>query len=92
MNTWQLVQQAATLPAANHHADEWTSRDDSLLIQLRSHGLSIAEIARRLGRTYYAVSTRSQVLGIAQPRAAVQAHTGPTACAACWLVHAGECR
>ena len=91
MNTWQLTQQTATLPTARHHADDWTSRDDALLIQLRQHNISLADCATRLGRTYYAVSTRSQLLGLAQPRT-IRSNAAPAACPECWMVHAAECR
>ena len=92
MNTHQHALQAATLETARHNGDDWTSRDDAHLINLRQHGFTIADCATRLDRTYYAVSTRIQLLGLSQPRTVTQTHAGPTACTACWLVHTAECR
>lgn len=82
-----------SIPTARHYADEWTSADDAKLTQLRSHGITLADCATRLGRTYYAVSTRVQLLGLSQPRSTpVRTNAGPTACPACWLIHTAECR
>ena len=88
---YALSQQAATLPTARHNGDDWTSRDDALLLNLRAHDISIADCATRLGRTYYATSTRTQLLGLSSPRT-IRTQATEAPCPSCWLVHAAECR
>ncbi|GAC1575390.1 MAG: hypothetical protein NVS3B24_03960 [Candidatus Dormibacteria bacterium] len=51
--------QAATRPAATHSASPWTEAADA---ELLSPDLSLEELARNLGRSYYAVRSRQHSL------------------------------
>lgn len=84
--------QTLTLATAQSTGNEWSTSETTTLKLMKLQGASIAEIAVTLGRTYYAVSTRLGVTGLATPRPrAIKPAKVETACDACWLIHRGEC-
>ena len=90
-NQWQLKRQAESVEHAEQAGAEWTGFELSVMADMKAQGKSVSEIAARLQRSYYAVSTKLQAAGLAQVRRS-GAETPVVACADCWMVHAGECR
>lgn len=54
--------QAASVDGAINAGDEWDQAQDQKLTAMRQAGATLSEIAAALGRTYRAVSTRSDTL------------------------------
>jgi predicted transcriptional regulator len=86
------VKQNLSLITALRAGNEWLSEDMRVLANLKDEGKSIAEIAEILGRTYYSVATKLQATGMVAARQSTRKPkaTQP-ACAACFVIHNGEC-
>lgn len=91
MSSWAEVKQAESVESAERSGAEWSGQEMRQLAEWRQAGLSVVEMAERLDRSYYAVSSRLQVAGIAARRQ-TRSEKVVAACGECWLVHAGECR
>lgn len=89
MSVWAEQAQESTWRQAERTGSEWTVAELNKLTIMRAAGKSVTECARVLGRTYYAVSTRLQLAGMAETRA--RAVWAVAACGECHLVHRGEC-
>jgi predicted transcriptional regulator len=92
-NQWTKVQQNLSLIAATKLGDEWLSEDMVKLTLMKEAGKSITEIAETLNRSYYAVATRLQTIGLSTPRQSKPAAKVelPPACGRCFTIHRGEC-
>jgi hypothetical protein len=55
--------QISTLTSATATGNVWTNQDIRALEILKLRGLSITEIATKLNRTYYSVSTKLNAIG-----------------------------
>jgi hypothetical protein len=92
-NQWTKVQQNLSLISATKLGDEWLSEEMVKLTLMKEAGVSIAEIAEVLNRSYYAVATRLQAVGLSTPRQSKPAAKIelPASCARCFTIHRGEC-
>ena len=79
-----------TLLTAVAAGNEWTTADVNKLKSMRDAGISVAEIAQTVGRTFYAVQTYLSANGLTKAR-----NTTPApkveACPSCFLVHRYDC-
>lgn len=82
--------QTHTLTTATKVGNEWTSNELATMRAMKADGASVEEIAIQLGRTYYGVSSKLSLAGLATPRATKPAKM-EIGCDACWLIHNGEC-
>jgi hypothetical protein len=87
---WAEAKQAETIVRAEQSGAEWTGRELTVLSEMKAANVPVAQIAAQLQRSYYAVSSKIQVAGLAATR-----QTAPSApvevCGLCWMDHAGEC-
>lgn len=90
MAVFAIDAQAETLAGASRIGTEWELREINRLRDMRAQGLSVTEMARRLNRTYFAVTTQLSLQGLTKPRVR-RMEVLETACPRCYLVHRGEC-
>ena len=92
MNTksHQVSYQNFTLLSAFSAGNEWTTAEVNKLKSMRDSGVSVADIAQVLGRTYYAVQTYLGANGLTKARQSAPAPK-VEACPSCFLVHRYEC-
>ncbi|AVR56707.1 hypothetical protein QDW26_gp41 [Microbacterium phage Didgeridoo] len=72
----QRARQNETIPAAIHNGAPWTPDSDAVI----AASISQIEMARITGRTYWAVGSRRQALGIPNPHNQVDKPEGPLLC------------
>lgn len=90
MSAYAIERQAETTARANRSGVEWSVGELNTLRTMRAEGHSLTAVAKRLGRSYFSVSTMAQLAGVAKARH-TPAQEPVRACEECWLVHAGEC-
>jgi hypothetical protein len=93
---WFEKQQDATRAAADRFGVEYTLAELDAITALHAEGVHVTDIALAAGRTYAGIQSI-----LSDARAYQKARTGAerrarvttpvSACAACWMVHAGEC-
>jgi hypothetical protein len=93
MDTYSKANQLLTLETATAVGNEWTSAEIRSLRELKTANVPVAEIAQQLGRTYYGVSTKLGALGltVVNPNRKTKITKTEIACAACWIIHNGDC-
>jgi hypothetical protein len=89
-NQHQVSYQNFTLLTAFSAGNEWTIAEVNKLKSMRDSGVSVAEIAQTLGRTYYAVQTFLGANGLTKARQTTPAPK-VEACPSCFLTHSYEC-
>lgn len=65
---WQREAQSFSLATAVNLNEEWTLAEIRTLESLKASKVSIQDIAKILGRSYYAVSNKLTTLGLTTPR------------------------
>jgi regulator of protease activity HflC (stomatin/prohibitin superfamily) len=93
---WFEKQQDATRAAADRFGVEYTLAELDAIMALHAEGARTTDIALAAGRTYAGVAsilTDSRAYDKARTGAERRARQSApvTTCAACWMVHAGEC-
>jgi hypothetical protein len=89
-NQHQVSYQNFTLLTAVAAGNEWTTADVNKLKSMRDAGVTVADIAQTLGRTFYAVQTYLSASGLTKARQTTPAPK-VEACPSCFLVHRYEC-
>ncbi len=72
-NEWQHQAQGFTLATAINTGVEWTHAEIRTLQALKAGNMSIMNIAKELGRSYYSVSTKLISLGLSRSHARTNA-------------------
>jgi hypothetical protein len=70
---WQRQAQGFSLATAVNLNEEWTLSEIRRMEVLRSNKMSIGDIAKELGRSYYSVSNKLTTSGLTTPRNATPA-------------------
>jgi hypothetical protein len=65
---WQREVQSFSLATAINLNEEWTLTEIRTLESLRAAKVSIQDIAKRLGRSYYSVTNKLSTSGLTTPR------------------------
>jgi len=65
---WQREAQSFSLATAVNLNEEWTLAEIRTIETLRAAKVSIKDIAKQLGRSYYAVSNKLTTSGLTTPR------------------------
>ena len=86
----QVNYQNLSLLTAVAAGNEWTIAEINKLKELREAKVSVADIAKVLGRTFYAVQTYMGANGLTKARQTVPSPK-VEACPKCFLVHSYEC-
>jgi len=89
-NQHQSNYQTLTLITAVAAGNEWTIAEINKLKDLREAKMPVADIAKVLGRTFYAVQTYLGANGLTKARQTVPSPK-VEACPKCFLVHSYEC-
>lgn len=68
INVWQREAQSFSLATAANFNEEWTLSEIQSLEALRAAKVSIKDIAKKLGRSYYSVTNKLSTSGLSTPR------------------------